>query len=223
MTTTASETQSNENLVPEVQGQSETSKATMRVALETMTKMASEATDNLDSRTGSAHTVEHGNVVPLPTKKEEEDRRIAIIEKVGRFLDTKMHGPMFVGSARGKLFIGEYPRQQDLLDVQLLVGNRPNENLSVGEVNVAVIGELRKILFGWMPIASPKVQVLRANIDRREEWEKLDIKLNRIEWMESRDPYVIDEEVTPLWRQYMKWRVEVEPTKEDFDFYYGLM
>lgn len=209
--------------IPEVQGQTETSRAVMRGALDTMRNAASEASQAIENGGATVRALENGKVVQLASAEDEQKHRAAVIEKVGRFLDVKLHGPMFIGTARGKLFIGEYPRQQDILDVQVLVGNKPTENLSVGQLNVAVIDELRKVLFGWIPVTSPKAQLLRAHIDQRQEWERLGIKLQPVEWMASRDPYVMEREVRPLWEQYAEWKTKVEPTQDDLDFYYGLM
>lgn len=211
---------------PPAEGNTPESRAAVLEALSTMNDMAEKAAQAAAAGTATMRTIQDGQVIEGDGKAAEftDEQRQAILRKVGAFLDTKLQGPRFIGTARGKLFIGEYPRRQDLLDVQIHAGNRPGEMPSAGQFNLATIDELRSVLFGWVPVKSPMAQLVRAHIDKSpEEMKKAGITLNAIQWLESRDPYIMQAEIDPLWEQYQKWKTEVEPTREEIDFYYSLM
>lgn len=207
---------------PGAPAQSEESRQTMRDALAGMNKLADDAAAALSSGSAKVRTLDASGVHEK-IENLTEDGRTAVLQKVAAFLNTSLRGPMFIGEAGGKIFVGRFPRRQDLLDVQCIVGNRPGEQLSVGQQNNFVISELRSSLMGWLPVKSPKAQLLRAHIDEPDEWNRLGINLNNVEWLASRDPYLFEREVEPLWEQYTAWKDSVTPSREEIDFYSSLM
>jgi len=153
------------------------------------------------------------------TQADLEANQAAIVAKVAAFLDPKLRGPIFTAVVRNKFFIGKFPVQQEMVDVKAVVGYRPGTIPTVAESYMSIVGELKKCIYGWLPEKAPEVQIVRAHVNDPSKWPKL----NDEDWLETRDPFVAESEVYPLWDKYMEWRAQVQPTREEIDFYYSLM
>jgi hypothetical protein len=163
---------------------------------------------------------ENGNIVEVDRKEAAADEVFTekTFQKVLAFLDPVSLGPVMLLPQRHKLFAVRIPTQQELLDVQFIL-NTPFDKVTMntGEFQMSVIGELRKACFGWVPEVSQEAQTLRANISWREKWPKL----RDISWQDTRDPYVWNDEIFPLYEKYVLWRQSVVPTRQEIDFYYA--
>lgn len=157
---------------------------------------------------------------PTPTLAPE-----AVIAKVLAFLDNKMRGPItLLGPIRHKLFVFRIPAQQEMIQVAAFAGTtlEATAEMLKGTVKVAdqtwtIVGELQKACVGWIPERSPSVAILQQNINDPTKWPEL----RETNWLATRDPYVLEAEVYPLWKVYQEWRRDVVPTPADIDFYYA--
>jgi hypothetical protein len=147
-----------------------------------------------------------------PQNPEEE---AAVLAKVAAFLDPKLRGPIGWMVVRNKVFVMRIPVQQEMIDVTAITGQRIGEDLTQAQFIYSIIGELRKASYGWLPANAPDAQLLRAHISDPEQWPEL----RKIDWMASRDPYIIEAEIMPLWKAYLEWRMTVVPTRDEIDFY----
>jgi hypothetical protein len=159
----------------------------------------------------------NGERIVTPDSEEDEQ---AIFEKVALFLDPKLRGPVFTFALeeRNKFFVGRFPVQNEMLDVQRS-SKALGGDVSNGDILVGVVGELLKAIIGWYPLNSPSVQIFRANVNDPAKWPVM----KPVEWLETRDPYVMEDEILKLYEAYMKWKIDVQPTRDEIAFYYGRM
>lgn len=142
----------------------------------------------------------------------------ALFDKCARFLDPHTKGPRTLITVRHKVFAVKLPVAQAMLDASQIVGVKVGAVMTEAEAAYYHVQVLRQAVMGWLPESNPAVAVLRENIDRDEkEWPKL----QPINWLSTRDPYWYTEEVGPLYIEFMRWRALVEPTPEEFDFYFS--
>jgi hypothetical protein len=179
---------------------------------------------DVDSKAADAKTMrimDDKGVVSEVNPVEEQQAEVfteKTFQKVLAFLDPVSVGPLMLLTARHKLFVVKIPTQQELLDVQYIMGTKiGSSELNTGEYQMSIIGELRKACFGWVPEDSQEAQILRANISWRDKWPRL----RDISWQDTRDPYVFEDEIMPLYRKYLEWRVTVVPTRAEIDFYWA--
>jgi hypothetical protein len=151
------------------------------------------------------------------TKDPEAEMTDATLAKVLAFLDPSSRGPITLLVARHKLFAMRIPTQQEILDVTAVTGVMVGTDMNAAQSQWSIIGELRKAVYGWVPEQSPAAQLLRANIAWPKKWPPL----NDVHWTDSRDPYLLSEEILPLWAQYLTWREAVVPTRAEIDFYWA--
>jgi hypothetical protein len=151
-------------------------------------------------------------------EKQSEEAQQAIFDKVARFLDPKLRGPIFTFAleARNKFFVGRFPTQNEMLDVQR-GAHAVGREVSDGDILYGIVGELLKAIIGWYPLNSPEVQMFRAHINDPKQWPQMQPK----DWLDSRDPYVTEDEIIPLFQAYSKWKIEVQPTRDEIAFYYS--
>lgn len=137
--------------------------------------------------------------------------------KVAAFLDPTSRGPIGVLCVRHKMFAMRIPVQQEILDVTALTGAPAGVELNAAQAQWSIIGELRKAVMGWVPERSPAAHALRENIAWPKKWPPL----NEPNWTNSRDPYIITDEILPLWDAYINWRASVVPTRDEIAFYWA--
>lgn len=140
-----------------------------------------------------------------------------IFTKVARYLDPRMKSPLQIFAVRHKLFVMKIPTSQELLDVTAFTGAKMNQEATIAENTLQIIGECIKGCHGWVPENSADAQLLRAHFNDPQKWPAL----RPIDWLASRDSSAFNREALPLWEKYKEWRESVEPTPEEIDFYYS--
>lgn len=149
----------------------------------------------------------------------DEETQAAVLTKVARFLDPKTAGPVYALAVRGKLFAGRCITAQEALQTERLAAVEIGTSITSGQYLTMMVGELLKSLYGSVPENSPRGQLLQAHLNDPDKWPKLD----EINWMAQRDPYVRSEEIEPLWDLYQKWKAQVTPSADEIRFYYSRM
>lgn len=185
---------------------------------------AASAVDLEKASTAREATVD--GVVDLKTGQSDipiADRSVAeqddILARVARFLDPKTAGPTYLIPARGKLFVGRLLTSQEALEVERMGAMPMNSQMTSGQYLTLIIGELLKSIYGWVPEQSPRAQILKAHRDDPARWPKLE----EVEWLATRDPYLRQEEIDPLYEAYVKWKASVIVGPEEIRFYFSRM
>jgi hypothetical protein len=186
--------------------------------LEALTKVAEEKLASgapmvvLDGVTGKTEVLTADSAATTAEKEQ------AIFDKVALFLDPKLRGPVFTFALkeRNKFFVGRFPVQNEMLDVQREATALGRE-VSNGDILIGIVGELLKAILGWYPLNSPDVQVFRAHINDPSKWPAF----RENHWLETRDPYVQSDEIIPLWKAFAEWKLAVQPTQEEIRFYFS--
>jgi len=162
-------------------------------------------------------TVRPDDEKPLPIDQRPENEQQRVFEKVRAYLDRKLHGPLFYHALpeRNKFFVGRVLTQNESLDVE--IESQYGSQMSEGLLKRVMVGELSRAMFGWVPMNAPAFHVLRANADDPTKWPEL----KRCEFGETRDPYIVEEEVIPLYNAYAKWKIDVTPSQDEIRFYWG--
>jgi hypothetical protein len=190
--------------------------------------------DFIDKITGVTDKLEaavaNGQAKLVQTQTEDgvvTDAPERVMAKVLAFLDNNMRGPItLLGPIRHKYFVMKIPSQQELLEVSAFAGTTVGEmqsiidgtdNMKISDQAWSIIGELQKACFGFLPERSPLVDTLKQNIQNPTKWPKL----RDNNWLATKDPYVLQGEVYPLWAEYQKWRADVVPTPSEIDFYWA--
>lgn len=206
--------------------QEEANRKTMLDGIAAMEKMANIALSKLASGDTSVKVISketNGQVMDKTVAELDEEERSRIMRKVQAFLDPTHASPLFIGlvRTRNKLFVGCYPKQQDILDVKRQVGAMAGAEMNAYQATLAIVAELQKCVIGWVPIRSNRAAWIQAHgsFENFDKWPALE----PVEWMNTRDTYVLDDEVFPLWEQYVEWRNLNTPTREELSFYYSLM
>jgi hypothetical protein len=207
---------------PKIRGDGVPEPAAIREFMETVAG----ATDRVEAAVDRAIATGSGAVKVTESVEAPGDLTPAhIMAKVVAFLDNKTHGPITIlGPIRHKLFVMRIPRQQEMIEVTAFAGTTLADaaDSTLGKLKVAdqtwtLIGELQKACFGYLSERSPQVAALKQNIATPEKWPAL----RSPEWLTTRDPYVLEGEVYPLWAAYKEWRNAVVPTVEELDFYWA--
>ena len=217
---------------PKLSGEGVPQPADLKTFLDTVTSASERIEANVE-RLGAAATVREISadtggevvekaVVSVATPEQKtapfDDRTMS---KVLAFLDNNMMAPTTVlGPIRHKFFVVKVPTQQELLDVTAFTGARVRdaaESMTQAEFAYSVIGELLKACAGWISERAPGFDLLRQNIAQPKLWPTL----QPIAWLATRDPYVLEEEILPLWTAYQAWKLGVVPTKDEVDFYFA--
>lgn len=142
------------------------------------------------------------------------------MQKIADFLNPQLMGPIFISEPiRGKIYVMEYPRFQEILDAQVIAQNHAAEPSNDEFINQLLISSAEMLVAckGWLPAGDTVgFANLRANIMSPPDWPKL----QKVNWHNSRDPGV-STDIGALWQAFEVWRKEVTPTEDELEKYWS--
>jgi hypothetical protein len=159
--------------------------------------------------------------VKFPSVRDNERTDSEVFARIRAFLDPTQMGPLFKSEPiRRRVYFAKYPSFAELLSPEKVIGPAPKSAKGEGNEDLAAMweaaGELGVVVLGSLAEYDPGIEHILAHPAKPSEWPPL----RRFTLANNRDPHLIPT-VIALWKQYLRWKVDVTPTDAELEKYWA--